>query len=66
MADALTTVTNFINSRPVVVDGGGLAAGFDRFDKPLDIEHKPVVFNFVAGFIVALVYWTAVIVNRVV
>lgn len=39
--------------------------GFDRFNRHFDIEKKPLQsIGLVAGAIVALVYWAAVIVVR--
>lgn len=41
--------------------------GFDWFNRHFDIEHKPLQsIGLVSGVLVAVVYWTAVIVSRVV
>ena len=41
--------------------------GFDWFNRKFDIEKKPLQsIGLVAGALVAIVYWTAVIVSRVV
>jgi hypothetical protein len=41
--------------------------GFDWFNKKFDIEKRPLQsIGLVAGALVAVVYWTAVIVSRVV
>ena len=41
--------------------------GFDWFNRHFDIEKKPLQsIGLVAGALVAVVYWTAVIVSRVI
>lgn len=41
--------------------------GFDRFNRKFDIEKKPLQsIGLVAGVLVAVVYWTAVIVSRMI
>jgi len=45
----------------------GYDLGFDWFNRHFDIEKKPLQsIGLVAGALVAVVYWTAVVVSRVV
>jgi hypothetical protein len=44
-----------------------LSIGFEWFNKKCDIEKKPLQsIGLVAGALVAIVYWAAVIVNRLI